>query len=421
MDSTALVFLMIGVVIAAVTVIAIIRARRRGLDEIFEGITPGMLPREGQQIGRRRIRDRAYTDHIAVQFTPPQGLRPGLVGTIFDGEAESRDVTATIVDLAVRGYVRIVAVEAHQPGGAHPDPSDPDGVRATTGRANRRGRRTPHQGVQASTDWEIIALDPPAEDRLSVVEAELLNGMFARGPRVRISELTSDFGQVMRESVQALYRETIHRGWYRTHPRRIPGPSGCALWGAAVATILVLAVVGITVPTALASAGLVLLSVIAWQVWGRVRPGRTAEGTAVRIQALGFEEYLRTAEADQIRFEEAADIFSRYLPYAIVFGATEHWAKVFGDIANQAKLQGFDQFDFQLDWIDMVLIADLLQVPEMTFLLADGLVDLVGTVDFDAVTEGLGAFSDGVTGFMDSVEGLGDLGDGCDGCDGFDF
>ena len=48
----------------------------------------------------------------------------------------------------------------------------------------------------------------------------------------------------------------------------------------------------------------------------------------------GFRRYLETAEADQIRFEEGQDLFSRYLPYAIIFGVAERWAKVFDDLAK---------------------------------------------------------------------------------------
>ena len=65
-----------------------------------------------------------------------------------------------------------------------------------------------------------------------------------------------------------------------------------------------------------------------WSLAPRM-PARTAKGTALLAQAKGFRMYLETAEADQIRFEEGEDIFSRYLPFAIVFGVAERWAKVF--------------------------------------------------------------------------------------------
>ena len=44
---------------------------------------------------------------IAVQYEPPAGLSPGETGTLVDNTAAMRDITATIVDLAVRGYLTI--------------------------------------------------------------------------------------------------------------------------------------------------------------------------------------------------------------------------------------------------------------------------------------------------------------------------
>jgi uncharacterized membrane protein len=70
---------------------------------------------------------------------------------------------------------------------------------------------------------------------------------------------------------------------------------------------------------------------------GRAAPARTPDGTAVLAQALGFRRYLATAEANQLRFEEGQDVFSRYLPYAIVFGLADRWARVFAEVAAAGR------------------------------------------------------------------------------------
>jgi len=44
---------------------------------------------------------------IAVQYAPPEGMSPAEAGTLVDEQAAMRDITATIVDLAVRGYIVI--------------------------------------------------------------------------------------------------------------------------------------------------------------------------------------------------------------------------------------------------------------------------------------------------------------------------
>ena len=58
-------------------------------------------------------------------------------------------------------------------------------------------------------------------------------------------------------------------------------------------------------------------------------PARTAKGRAALTQTLGFRQYIATAEANQLSYEERVDVFCRYLPYAMVFGETERWAKAF--------------------------------------------------------------------------------------------
>ncbi len=78
--------------------------RGKAKDEQYAGLTPGISPVSDDDL---RIVKRDYTSPVAVQFQPPPGLRPGQLGTLIDERADVRDVTATIVDLAVRGYLRI--------------------------------------------------------------------------------------------------------------------------------------------------------------------------------------------------------------------------------------------------------------------------------------------------------------------------
>ena len=47
------------------------------------------------------------TETTANEFAPPDGVRPGQIGTLIDEQADVVDVTATILDLAVRGYLMI--------------------------------------------------------------------------------------------------------------------------------------------------------------------------------------------------------------------------------------------------------------------------------------------------------------------------
>ena len=58
----------------------------------------------------RSMRNAGRSLSIKPEYEPPRGLRPGEMGTLIDGTVDPRDVVATLVDLAGRGYVRIERV-----------------------------------------------------------------------------------------------------------------------------------------------------------------------------------------------------------------------------------------------------------------------------------------------------------------------
>src|SRR6478736_5738597 len=74
--------------------------------------------------------------------------------------------------------------------------------------------------------------------------------------------------------------------------------------------------------------GILLLIASRWM------PKRTAKGYAVLRHTLGFKRFIDESEKHRAQFAERANIFSEYLPYAVVFGATEKWAKAFEGLAD---------------------------------------------------------------------------------------
>ncbi|WP_347354032.1 DUF2207 domain-containing protein [Intrasporangium sp.] len=291
----------------------------RGRDEQYAGLAPGLTPAgvgdgSGTGTGGAPLTRRRRRQPVAVQFHPPPGVQPGMVGTLVDETANPIDVSATVIDLAVRGYLQI------------------DEIRA--------------EGIFTRTDWVLRRLDPPPGDHLLPYEGELLGGLFRQGAsEVRLSELKNTFADTLKRIQSMLYREVVQRGWFHRSPQ-----SQRAAWQAlgivlAVSGGLVLfygrslvagllgggftggLVLGIGL---VASGGIVLLV-------GRGMAARTPEGSAVLAQSLGFKEYLVTAEAGQIAFEEASNIFSRYLPFAVVFGVADRWARTFAEVARAAE------------------------------------------------------------------------------------
>lgn len=367
----------------------------RGRDEMFDDVTPGLLPADPASAARHRVRGGEWSGTVAPAFAPPRDVRPGVVGTVVDGVADAHDVSATLLDLAVRGWFRIVDVREERDGDERP------------------------------RDWELRRAESPPDETPTAFEQLLLDRIFEGRDRVRLSALKGSFGLTMREAQIGLYREVVDRGWYARHPRARNGRTRAIGLALLVPLTLVAAVV---VVAGFADAhdwsltpvlvGLVAALVVLAR-WGGSRTPRTAEGTALRIQALGFREYLATAEAGRLRFEEKRALLSSYLPYAVAFGLTAHFADLLRDLARDSH---WTDYVDGLDWYDFAAAG-----PDGTDLsLGDALGDIA-----DAATwlTDPGDLLDGVDGFTEATDslfswdGLPGCGDGCDGCDlpGCDF
>ena len=62
----------------------------------------------------------------------------------------------------------------------------------------------------------------------------------------------------------------------------------------------------------------------------------TPEGLEVKWKALGFKEYLHTAERFRIG-AETLKTFSKFLPFAMVFGVEKQWVRRFSDFQYQKQ------------------------------------------------------------------------------------
>jgi uncharacterized membrane protein YgcG len=294
-DAASMSLAAVALVLGAVGVWALLR---RGRDRRYVGEIPGLSPVAGSS-ATEEARPLHDSPEGPVEWSPPDNLRPGLLGTLIDEQANVLDVTATIVDLAVRGYLRIDEI--------------------------------PDEGLFSSRDWQLVQLKG-GDTTLLDYEQKLFAAIFDGRNVVKLSELKRTFADDLAKVQSSLYDELVYRKWYRRRP-----DSTRTTWFLFSMLSVVLAG-GVTYLliryTTLGFVGVALiLAGLALVVASRAMPARTGEGSAVLARTLGFRRYLATAEAGQIRFEEGEDIFSKYLPYAIVFGEAERWAKVFATLA----------------------------------------------------------------------------------------
>jgi hypothetical protein len=304
---------------------------KRGRDEQYAGLTPGLTP----VAGAPGEVTHGQKGPVAVQFAPPEGVRPGLVGTIIDEQANTIDVSATVVDLAARGYLTIKEVGFAARGYLTIEEVEPG-------------------GLFKRTNWRLTNLVPPERaEALLPYEQTLLDGIFADSNPVLLSGLKNKFHTTLTNVQSQMYSEVTRRGWFRKSPeqvRRRWTTLGKLVMGGGLVSGLGLGLLSaetdrvgglsLVIPSGIVlGVGLLVAGGIIWSL-GQRMAARTAAGSAVLAQSLAFKQYLVTAEAHQIRFEEAQDIFSRYLPYAIVFGVVDRWAATFSQVAEAATAAG---------------------------------------------------------------------------------
>lgn len=226
------------------------------------------------------------------QFAAPDGIRPGQVGTVVDETADMVDITATLLDLAVRNYLTIVEL--------------------------------PRESHFGKLDWELRRLNAGGPELLPYEKA-LLDAVFAEGDTVTVSTL----GHALRPRLglvrEQLYADVVTQGWFASRPDAVRNrwtTAGLVLVGAGALLTIVLAIA-----TKFGLVGFaVMLAGVALTLSGQVAPARTARGAAVLGRVAGLQRYLADETSADLPQSHRLEFASRCLPYAAVLGLTEKWA-----------------------------------------------------------------------------------------------
>ena len=254
---------------------------------------------------------------IVVEYQPPDArrgrqLRPAEIGLLMDERADTLDVSATIVDLAVRGHLQIKELPK---GGIF--------------------------GLFKSQDYGLVRLNEPPSghslDGLLPYESKLKDALFEGGTSVKLSDLKNKFHEDLAEVKSNLYEGAV--GDLKLFPqnpdkvRTIYRVAGAVIAGAGAAIAYFFGqwfgagLVGI--PIAVCGGVLFLLA--------HLMPRRTAPGRVLYRRCLGFRLYMTTAEKDRQAFAERSNLFEEYLPYAIVYGCVKKWAKAFEGLGLEKR------------------------------------------------------------------------------------
>ena len=246
-----------------------------------------------------------------AEFRVLDGVRPGQVGTLVDERVDPVDVTASLIDLAVRGHLRFTEL--------------------------------PKASAYAQGEWTITRL--AGNDSLRPYEATLLNGVAPEGGGpVALSTLPEAVGAVIGQVQDQLYDDVVQLGWFDQRPDQTRKS-----WFRGGLVFFVVAVVGTVLLAVFTSFGLLGLALVAVSLLviflGQEMPARSGKGVALLNGLALLRAQLLGHPTDQMPKGRELHELSEVLPYAVVLGGYERWLQAIVDADADADSDSTD-----LDW-----------------------------------------------------------------------
>ena len=249
---------------------------------------------------------------ITALYEPPDQLTPSEAGTLVDNSADMRDITAAIVDLAVRGY--LVIEEQSQ-----------DHM----------------MGLWKDKDYTFILKKPRGEwSRLQPHEIALLDGIFDNGTvdeRVKMSELHNVFYRSLPVIKNSIFGALLDRGYYRHRP----DTTRATYIGIGLVFGFIAIAGGSAIGANLGMAGapFIVAGILSGAIicgFGWFMPCRTVMGARALEGVLGFEDFLAHVESDRFnRMIKTPEMFEKFLPFAMALGVEKNWSQAFANIYTQ--------------------------------------------------------------------------------------
>lgn len=243
---------------------------------------------------------------VAPMYEPPASLMPAEVGTLIDDKTDARDITSTLIDLAVRGYIRIEE-------------------------SPRAGLILHHRdyifhSLKGINEWQP----------LRQYERVILEKFFGlAGTEVRLSEMNQHFYTALPMITDDILNGLKRKGMYSVDPE-----AAHLYWFGGI-----LAIVGVVVGLQYAGVvqfflnsvvGVVALAVSVGIVYlyGRVMTAKSLLGARTYIGILGFQDFMMRVDADRLS-RMPMDTFEKFLPYAMALGIENRWAKAFSGLMQK--------------------------------------------------------------------------------------
>lgn len=244
---------------------------------------------------------------VVTRYEPPAGYSPASLRYINQMYYDDKAMTVAIVNLAVKGYLRI----------------------------NNHGKK-----------HSLTKLEPaPGAAALATGERELYEALFANGRAIALENENHEIlGTARAAHRRSLATDYKHRYFETNAWLNVPGAA--ILIGTLVSALLAgpRPSLPMFIVIALMVATLVFFAII------MKRP--TIRGRKLLDELQGFRDYLEVAEKDEMNLRnppgKTPALFEAYLPFALALGVDQAWAEKFAGVL--AAVRGPDGQGYQPGW-----------------------------------------------------------------------
>ena len=244
---------------------------------------------------------------IFTRYEPPNGFSPASLRYIEQMYYDDTSLTAAVVSLAVKGYLRI---------------------------------------IEDDDEHSLLRIDPgenPAA--LATGEKELHDALFKDGDMVILDDEYHELLGGARSAHEASLKRDYKNRYFKTNGMlNLP-----ALFIGITAAVIALRVQSGSTFLIIASIVLMVLVLIVFSIIMR-RP--TGLGRRLLDEVGGFKEYMDIAEKDELNLRnpphKTPDLFEKYLPFALAMGVEQQWGERFAAVF--ASIRSPDGDDYQPSW-----------------------------------------------------------------------
>lgn len=253
---------------------------------------------------------------IVAQYSVPDEINPMLADFILHENMRTSSVSAAIVEMCIKGYLKLYEV-----------------------------KKDKLIGSNKEYELEVMKSTEDLSSEESQIVSAIFNGSPTVGRRVNISKLGTNLYKKITKIKSAVSQKSTDQGYFMYNPEK--ARNIYSVWGGLLIALGIIPFFFFR-SALLFTSGFILAGIIVL-IFNRYMPQKTLKGVAMKDYLLGIKEYMQLAESERIKFLQSPEtaekvsvdvndsrqlvkLYEKLLPYAMLFGIEKQWATQFASL-----------------------------------------------------------------------------------------